>query len=306
MNIVVLGAGALGAYFGSRWHEAGHNVVNLVREGRAEQLREHGLKIHSPHGNYTIEQPAIAESPDEIDEADLVLLAVKGYHLHGTLEWLKALVQKGAKVLPLLNGMEHFTILQKELGEEAVVGGASYIIATLDEHGHVVHSSSFHDIVYGPLHPSQQPFCEELGVVCNQANINSRLSPNILEDLWKKYMFITAFSGITTAANLPIGEIRSVPGTFRIAERMLEEMKDLANGHNVSVSDDDVQQAFANLKKLDHEATSSMHQDRRKGLPLETEHLHGGALRLASEVNLSLPHTETIYGLIKPFSYFDN
>ncbi|MCA0971943.1 ketopantoate reductase family protein [Halobacillus litoralis] len=306
MKIVVLGAGALGAYFGARWQQAGHEVINLVRDGRAEQLEKNGLQLHSAMGDYTVDELTIATSPEQIVEPDLVFLAVKGYHLHGTLDWLKALVQKGAKVYPVLNGMEHISILQKELGEEAVMGGLSYIIATLDENGHVVHTSKFHDLVFGPLHPSQQGICEELALACNQANMNSSLSPNILEDMWKKYMFISAFSGITTAVNQPIGVVRSFPQTFRIAERVLEEMKDLAVAHKISLTDEHVAQAFERLRGFDHEMTSSMHQDRRKGLPLESEHLHGGALRLAEEVNLSMPYTETILGMIKPYEAYGN
>jgi 2-dehydropantoate 2-reductase len=306
MKIVVLGAGALGAYFGSRWEEAGHEVINLVREGRAEQIQKHGLQLHSEMGDYQVPEPEIATSPEEIEDPDLVFLAVKGYHLHGTMDWLKKLVQKGAKVFPVLNGMEHISILQKELGEEAVIGGLSYIIATLDEKGHVFHTSQFHDLVFGPLHPSQQQICEELALTCNQANLNGTFSPNILEEMWRKYMFISSFSGITTAVNQPIGEVRSFPQTFRIAERILEEMRQLANAHQVNLTEEDVANAFERLRGLDHEMTSSMHQDRRKGLPLEVEHLHGGALRLGSEVQLAMPYTETIHAMIKPYEAYQN
>ncbi|MCP3029082.1 ketopantoate reductase family protein [Halobacillus sp. A5] len=301
MKITVLGAGALGAYYGARWQEAGHEVTYLVREGRAEQLRTNGLTLHSKMGDYEVNNLQIVENPGEIKEADLVFLSVKGYHLPGTLPWLKQLNQKGAKVLPVLNGMEHLPILQQELGEEAVIGGLAYIIATLNEKGHVEHTSSFHDLVFGPLHPSQQQICEELGIACNQANMDGRQSPHILEDIWKKYMFITSFSGITTAVNLPIGDIRNHPETFLIAKEMLNEMKTLATSHNVKLTEEDVENAFHNLNKLDESMTSSMHQDRRKGLTLEVEHLHGGALRLADEHNLSLPYIQTIHAMIKPY-----
>lgn len=266
MKIVVLGAGALGAYFGARWEEAGHEVVNLVRDGRADQIEKNGLKLHSTMGDYEVTNPQIARHPEEIEHPDVVFLAVKGYHLSGTLEWLKLLVEKGAKVYPVLNGMEHIHILQKELGEEAVIGGHAYIIATLDEMGHVVHTSKFHDLYFGPLHPSQQSICEELAIACNQANLNGTLSPHILKDMWKKYMFITAFSGITTAVNQPIGVVRSFPQTLQTAKHMLEEMKELANAHHADLTDDQVEDAFQRLRKLDGEMTSSMHQDRRKGL----------------------------------------
>ncbi|SIS48968.1 ketopantoate reductase family protein [Salimicrobium flavidum] len=305
MKIVMMGAGAIGAYFGTRWHDAGHTVINLVREGRAEQLRTHGMKINSPVENTEWNDPNVATDPSEIEEPDLVVLAVKGYHIEGALPWLKDLVKKGAKVLPLLNGVEHYATLEKELGEEAVLGGLAFIIATLDDKGHVEHTSEFHDIVFGPLHPSQEAICEELSVASNQAVMNIRMSSDILEEIWKKYMFITAFSGITTAMNTAIGEIRDSPPTFRIAERMLEDMQRLSVAHGVKIGQKEVDHAFKQLKKLEDHMTSSMHQDRRKGLPLEVEHLHGGAMRLASEKKLTLPYIETIYGIIKPHDGMD-
>ncbi|MDC3413260.1 ketopantoate reductase family protein [Aquibacillus sp. 3ASR75-11] len=301
MKIVVLGAGALGAYFGARWTEVGQDVTFLVREKRAKQIREHGIQLHSKQGEYKVSDPKVVEEVNDIQDADLVLLAVKGYHLDGTMDTLKSLVNKGAKVLPILNGIEHIPILQQELGKESVLGGLSFIISTLDDKGHVVHSSPFHDLVYGVLHPSQQSVVEELDRISENAKIGNKLSESISEELWNKYMFITAFSGITTASNLPIGEIRNYKETFDLVKNFLQEMKTLANGYEIPLTDEHVENALNKLKGLPDEATSSMHQDRRKGLTLEVDHLHGGALRLAEKIGLDLPYTRTTYGLIKPF-----
>ncbi|WLR53229.1 ketopantoate reductase family protein [Bacillus tianshenii] len=301
MNIVVLGAGALGAYFGGRWQEAGQEVQFLVRERRAAELKENGLTIHSVQGDYELEKLNIVQSVDEIEKVDLVLLAVKGYHLTGTIPHLKELVHKGAKVLPVLNGIEHIDILKEELGEEAVIGGLCFIIATLNEKGHVSHTSKQHDIVFGALHPSQQELCEDLAGISETANMISRHSDDILKDLWKKYMFISAFSGVTAAGNFPIGTVRNNPSTFQLASNVLLEMKQLANVYDIPLSDEHVDKATEQLNSFPDEATSSMHQDRRKGLTLEVEHLHGGAIRLAQKADLKLPYIETLYALIKPY-----
>ncbi|WP_053218616.1 ketopantoate reductase family protein [Virgibacillus senegalensis] len=302
MKIVIVGAGALGAYFGARWKEAGEDVTFLVRPKRASQLKKHGLKIQSRQGDYYIEQPELVEDATKIQEADLVLLAVKGYHLDGTLEQLQVLTDKGAKVLPVLNGIEHIQILQKKLGKNNVLGGLSFIISTLDEQGGVVHTSEFHDLVFGPLTPDQDDICRQIDAASKKANFNARWSDDIETDMWKKYMFITSFSGITTAADLPIGTIRNFPETFEIAKAMLQEMKLLANQHNINLTKEHVDQAVQRLNGLDKTATSSMHQDRRKGISLEVEHLHGGALRLAAESEIELPTIRAVYGLIKPFA----
>ncbi|AIF42330.1 ketopantoate reductase family protein [Virgibacillus sp. SK37] len=303
MRLVILGAGALGAYFGSRFQEAGADVTFLVREKRAEQLKEEGLKIHSKQGDYEVNHFKVEIAPENIPSADIVVVGVKGYHLEGTFEQLDVLVKKGAFILPVLNGIEHIDVLQERYGHDRVLGGLAFIIATLDENGHVVHSSNFHDLVFGALDPKQEQVCEQLDDLATKANMDAKNSPAILQELWKKYMFINAFSGITTAVNLPIGPIRDQKPTFHLAKMILHEMKLLANSYGAKITDTDAEKAINNLLHLDKEATSSMHQDRRKGLTLEVEHLHGGALRLAEKQELSLPYIEAIYGTIKPYEH---
>ncbi|MBT2614163.1 MULTISPECIES: ketopantoate reductase family protein [unclassified Bacillus (in: firmicutes)] len=301
MNIVIIGAGALGSYFGGRLQQAGQDVQYLVRKNRAKQLKENGISITSPHGNYQFTDLRITENVSGIEKVDLVILAVKGQHLQGTLTDLKILVEKGAKVLPLLNGLEHISILQEALGEEAVLGGSAFIIATLDEKGHVIHSNENHDLIYGPLHPSQKKICDEFEQAAGSAIMKAGRTENILIRMWIKYMFITAFSGVTTASNLPIGTIRRYPETNGLLEKVLVEMKELANAYDVGITVENIAQALENMAGLPDESTSSMHQDRRKGLTLEVEHLQGGALRLADKAGLKLPVIGTLYALIKPF-----
>lgn len=301
MDIVIIGAGALGAYFGSRFHEGGANVTFLVREKRANQLRENGIRVTSPKGDYHLSDPKVAVHASEIEHADLVLVSVKGYHIQGAVASLKTLTEGGAYVLPLLNGIEHISMLQDKLGKDFVLGGLSFIISTLNEDGHVIHSSDFDDLIFGALQPTQTTICQELEEVIKETTISGSNNQAISTELWKKYAFINAFSGVTTATNLSIGSIRKEISTFRIMEMILHEMKMLAKAYHVEISEDEIEATKSKLLNLPAEATSSMHQDRRKGRTLEIDHLHGGAIRMANAVGVDMPHTETIYGIIKSF-----
>ncbi|TFJ91388.1 ketopantoate reductase family protein [Lentibacillus salicampi] len=301
MHIVILGAGALGVYFGGRWIESGVDVTFLVREKRAAQIKEKGLKINSSHGDYEIQNPHVITDPSEIESADLVLFSVKGFHLAGAMEQLRALAAKGASILPVLNGIEHIKILQEQLGKEFVIGGLSYIFAELNDQGHVEQAGDMHELYFGPLEPSQEKICSGLADISQSAEFNGKKSPDITRELWKKYMFITALSGVTTAANLPIGPVREHPETFHIAEMILREMQTLAKEYGADITDADVDSAIKNVHALDPEATSSMHKDRRKGLRLEVDHLQGGAVRLAEDVNVDVPYIRAVLGMIKPF-----
>ncbi|WP_347549974.1 ketopantoate reductase family protein [Pseudalkalibacillus hwajinpoensis] len=301
MNIVIVGAGALGTYFGARWLEAGEDVTFLVREGRKAQIEKEGLRVSSVLGDTVIESPSLVTNAAQLESVDLVLLGVKGYHLEGTLPELKALVSRGARVLPILNGIEHVSILKDQLGEEAVLGGLSYIIATLDEVGHVQHTSELHELIFGPLHPSQQELCTELRKVNEKAKFNSFLSDSIEEEMWKKYLFISAMSGVTTAGDFHTGRIRDIPESFALVKKVMNEIGELASKYDVHINQEDIDRRLEQFQNLPYEATSSMHQDKRKKLKLEVEHLQGGALRLAEHVGLTLPYTETLYALIKPY-----
>ncbi|SFE04082.1 ketopantoate reductase [Lentibacillus persicus] len=301
MNIVILGAGALGVYFGGRWLESGAEVSFLVREKRAAQIEANGLKINSTHGDYELKNPHITTEPDKIESPDIVLVGVKGFHLEGTFNQLQTLTEKGAYILPVLNGIEHIEILQNKFGKDRVLGGLSYIFAALNDKGHAEQAGNMHHLYFGPLDPSQEAICEKLEHMSKNSGFISKKSSDMMYELWKKYMFISALSGVTTAANLPIGAVREHGETFHIAKMIMREIQSLAKHYGTVISDDDVEAALQNARSLDSEATSSMHKDRRKGLRLEVDHIQGGAVRMAEEKGLEVPSLRTVLGLIKPF-----
>ena len=302
MNILVQGAGALGAYFGGRLLEAGHNVVFFVREKRSAQLKKEGLKITSPEGNFESNDVTVYTSPEDVQSIDLVILAVKGYHLDEAIPQVQAIVARtGACVLPLLNGMEHVERLQQAIGEEKVLGGFAAIIATLDEHGHVVHTSSSSVAKFGALHHEQRTICEQLEQINEQVKTNLVREDHILKHMWKKYILITAFSGITSAMQLPTGYIASSEATFNVVKKVVNEMNELAKLEGIHLTEQEVEKIANNVKSFKRTATSSMHQDMRKGLPIEVEHLQGGALRLATKHDACVPVIETLYGILKPY-----
>ena len=303
MNVLVQGAGALGAYFGGRMIEAGVSVSFFVRERRAAQLTKEGLSLSSPEGNVEINDVTVYTSPEQVKNIDLVILAVKGYHLDQAIPQVQAIVeQTGAFVLPLLNGIEHVEKLKEAVGEEGVIGGFASIIATLNERGHVVHTSGSSAVKFGALHPEQEGICKQLEEINSRIRTNLLREEDILKHMWKKYIFITAFSGITSAMQQPAGLITSTDASFAVARKVIFEMSALAVKEGIDISEQEAEMMASRLRGFHKDATSSMHQDMRKGLPIEVEHLHGGALRLAVKHQLSLPVIETLYGVLKPYA----
>jgi 2-dehydropantoate 2-reductase len=226
---------------------------------------------------------------------------MKNYHLQSALDFIRPLIQKGAKVLPLLNGVEHIELLRHEFGEEAVLGGLCQIIVTLDAQGALIHSNQLHDITFGPFHESQADFCRVLAEQTKDANMRMQVSENINVDMWWKYAFITAFSGVTTASRLPINEILQAEAAKHVFKQGLQEMRQLAASQGVELPEGFVDKIMENVSRMPDGSTSSMHQDLRKELSLEVESLQGAAVRIARQAGVEIPTIKTLYGLIKPF-----
>ena len=150
MKILVLGAGAIGGYFGGRLVQAGGDVTFLVRERRARQLRANGLVVRSPHGDFTLPVRSVLQSQLEAP-FDLVLLTCKAYDLEAAIEAIVPAVGASTCIVPLLNGVAHIERLIAAFGAARVAGGSCAIPATLTEQGEVVQLGTFHSIVFGRL-----------------------------------------------------------------------------------------------------------------------------------------------------------
>ena len=148
MRILIVGAGAVGGYFGGRLAQAGRDVTFLVRPSRAKQLAQHGLRIISPRGDAVLAPKLI--SAEEIDTPyDLVFLSVKAYALEAAMNDFAAAVGPETMILPVLNGMRHVDLLTKRFGEHAVIGGVCQVASEIDDEGRIVQLADFQQLVYG-------------------------------------------------------------------------------------------------------------------------------------------------------------
>ncbi len=301
MNIVVLGAGAVGGYFGGRLAKSGVPVSFLVRPKRFEQLKKTGLVVRSVHGDFTV-VPALATDPKEIENPELVILGLKNYHLEGAIEMLKSLVAKGAKVLPLLNGVEHIERLQETLGKGAVLGGSCYIESTLNSDGEIVQTSPVQDIVFGSLTgQDDQAFLQEVETLLNQAEIPVKLSNEIIKEMWTKYAFLASFSAITASTRQPIGVALNDPVTVEFLRNLIVEVCDVARSQGIQFPEDLADQLVKRMKGLSPSMTASMHRDLEKGEPMELDSLHGALLKMAEAAGIRTPIIQSVYALLHPY-----
>lgn len=300
MNIIIFGAGAIGGYFGGKLASKGFNVTFLVRQKRYDQLLKNGLNIKSVHGDLSI-NPQLIVDVNEIQNPDIVLVAIKNYHVDEALPQLRTLVEKGAKILPLLNGIRHLELFIKEFGEENVIGGLCSIESTLNEQGDVVQTSALQDIVFGPIGEVQHSLLVNFKGMLEEASINVTLSDNVLGEMWKKYIFITSLSGITAAVRQPIGAALKDPVTFDFLKVLINEVYTIAVAKDVNLPENTVELTLKKIQSLSPNMTSSMHRDLEKGLPMELDYLQGYSLRQANEYQLPTPCIKSIYSILHPY-----
>src|ERR1700682_4417210 len=150
MRILVVGAGAIGGYFGGRMLQAGRDVTFLVRPRRAAELADAGLVIKSPNGDVTLKNPPTVQADKLTEKFDVVLLSCKAFDLDDAIRSFAPAVGAQTAIIPLLNGMRHLDVLDESFGKGRVLGGLCGIAVTLDEHRHVVQLTPvFQSLTFG-------------------------------------------------------------------------------------------------------------------------------------------------------------
>src|SRR5215470_7903327 len=145
MRILVVGAGAVGGYFGGRLVEAGRDVTFLARTGRAEKIKSTGLQIVSPHGNLTL-HPAVITAGQIAGAYDLIVLGVKSYSLARAMENFGPAVGSCTTILPVLNGIRHMDVLADRFGKSSVLGGVCLVATEIDEDGKIIQLADFQSL----------------------------------------------------------------------------------------------------------------------------------------------------------------
>jgi 2-dehydropantoate 2-reductase len=211
LRILIVGAGAVGGYFGGRLAQAGRDVTFLVRLSRAKQLRQDGLRIISPHGDAVFSPKLI--SADKIDAPyDIIFVSVKAYALEAAMNDFAAAVGPETMIFPVLNGMRHIDILTKRFGEHAVIGGVCLVAAEIDHQGRIVQLADFQRLVYGETNGETTLRLKALDATLQGAGFDARLSPEIMQAMWEKWVQLASLGAITCLMRGTIGEIVAAPG----------------------------------------------------------------------------------------------
>jgi 2-dehydropantoate 2-reductase len=288
MKILIVGAGAVGGYFGGRLTEFERDVTFLVRQKQAIRIRENGLSIMSPHGGATV-HPKVVEAHEIKNPYDLVLLCIKAYSLETAVVDVAAAVGRGTIILPLLNGMRHFDVLDSIFGEEIVIGGFCLVATDTDSEGQVIQLAKMQKVVYGERHGGLSERIEAVHATMRGAGFDARISENIQQELWEKWVQIASLSALTCLLRGNVGEIARATGGKEIALVVLGECSAVASACGFALGEIRLAEIYGVLTASDSNQTSSMYRDLLKGRPVESYQIVGDLLKRGLEKGVATP-----------------
>jgi 2-dehydropantoate 2-reductase len=288
MRVLVIGAGALGGYYGACLVRADRDVTFLVREKRAKQLRRQDLQVVSPHGDFVV-QPKILLAGDLRDPFDVVLVGVKAYSLDDAMSQFAPAVGPGTMILPILNGLKHLDALTARFGAARVLGGLANVSAGLDADGRVVQFMANQTIVFGEIEGELSERALALEALLQVPGIDVRASEAIMQDMWEKFVQLSTLAGITCLMRASIGDILAVPEGEQSIFRLFAECCAVATASGFEPRAPFIEFDRKLFTTLDSPLKASMLRDIERGSVTESEHILGDMARRARALGIDTP-----------------
>jgi 2-dehydropantoate 2-reductase len=288
MRFLVLGAGAVGGYFGGRLAEAGRDVTFLVRGPRAALLAEHGLGVTSPLGDFRV--PVKIATADRVGGPyDVVLLTAKHYDLDTAIAAICPAMGPDSAVLPLLNGLIHLDRLDAAFGAHRVLGGVAYVGAVLQPDGSIRHHNRLSGIAFGERAGSMTERARAIEAAFANTPVSAPASDNILLDMWEKFVMIGAMAGMNCLFRGTIGEIVATQDGSALMMAALAEAHSVAAASGFAPRPEAHERVLAMLTEPGSVNSASMRQDLEAGRRTEADAIIGDMIRRAAAFAIPTP-----------------
>ena len=301
MRILVVGAGAIGGYFGGRMLEAGRDVTFLVRPRRAAELAEAGLVIKSPKGDATLRNPPTVQADKLAETFDVVLLSCKAFDLDDAIRSFAPAVGPRTAIIPLLNGMRHLDVLDDRFGSERVLGGLCAIAVTLNDKREVVHMMPMQSLNFGERDGKLSARVGAIADVMASGNFGGVASEHIIQEMWEKWVFLAALAALTCLMRGPVGHILAAPGGQDFVLGMLDECSAVATAQGYAPRAAFLERTRGMLTAEGSPMTASMFRDIKAGAPVEADHVVGDLVARGDAAKVPVPKLRAAYIHLKAY-----
>jgi 2-dehydropantoate 2-reductase len=301
MRILVVGAGAIGGYFGGRLLQAGRDVTFLVRPRRAAELASAGLVIKSPNGDVTLTAPPSVQA-DKLDKAfDLVLLSCKAFDLEDAIKSFAPAVGPNTAILPLLNGMRHLDILDQRFGKNATLGGQCAIAVTLNERREIVQLTPMQSLGFGERDGKISDRVQAITEAMSAGKFGATASRQVIQDMWEKWVFLASLAASTCAMRAPVGHILAAPGGKDFILGILDECSAIASAEGHAPTGPFSERAKGMLTAEGSQLTASMFRDIKAGAKVEADHVIGDLIARGDAAKVPVPKLKIAYTHLKAY-----
>lgn len=301
-RVLVMGAGAVGGYYGACLARGGHDVAFVGRGANLEALQRDGLHVTGAMGEFRVPPVNATDDPAGVDERDLVLLCVKSYDIEAAVDVMRGC---GGLVLTLQNGVEAPYLVRERLGD-VVLAGSTGIVADVPDPGHVHVVSAYAWIRFGE--PEGGGVTDRVGRLKEWLTVEG-VEPIAVDDarvsLWEKMALMCGMAGLTTLHQRPMGEIVGDAELRGVFIELVRECERVARAHGVPLSDDFVEQRMAYADRIDAAAMSSMSRDFARGRRIELDTFNGAVVRMGAELGVPVPRNTEVYEGIRAASGSD-
>lgn len=301
MRILVVGAGAIGGYFGGRLLQAGRDVTFLVRPKRAEELARDGLVIRSPAGDVTLKNPPTVQADKLAEGFDMVLLSCKAFDLDDAIRSVAPAVGPKTAIIPLLNGMLHLDVLDKKFGHERVLGGLCAIAATLNERREIVQLAPMQALGFGERNGKLSDRVRAIADAMASGKFGAAASENIIHDMWEKWVFLATLAASTCLMRAQVGHILASPGGMDFILGMLDECSAVATAEGHPPNGPFFERARGMLTTEGSQLSASMFRDVQAGAPVEADHVIGDLLARGDAAKVPVPKLRIAYTHLKTY-----
>jgi 2-dehydropantoate 2-reductase len=299
MKIYIVGSGGAGGYLGGLLARSGKDVTFVARGEHFQAMKEEGLKIKSVPGDFEVRPAQVIHRISDISNPDLIIFSVKTYDTDQTAKELKSAINKDTLVISLQNGVASDQQIKNHIPDAKVYPGVAYLASTKTRPGLIEQTGGPRKFIFGDRLDPKNPRLIEVEKDMTEAEVDASVSDDIARDLWKKFMFIVAFSGMTSICRSPIGKVLQDSVTEGLYERCLKEAIQVARSMNIRVEEGAFENIMTTSRNFPPGSKSSLLVDIENHRRTEIETLNGSVVRLAKNKNIDVPLNALIYGAIK-------
>lgn len=300
MKIATVATGGIGGYLAVKLIKGGHQVATIARGAHLEAIRRHGLTLDGTSGEETVQPWIATDDPAEVGEVDAIIFGVKGDDLEEAAKNCIPMIGPETVVVPFLNGVEASDRLAAILPERNVANGTAQVSTTISAPGVITQTGEFNRFIFAERDNRPSKRIDALRTALRDQGVGAPDTDDIESDLWQKFVFFSAVSGVTAAARCTMRDIVTIPELSQLFRTVLAETAAIGRATGVALDPDIEAVTWEKAKALPEKLRASTAIDLENGRPLEIEWISGAAARLADKAGVAAPMNKAIYALLLP------